>query len=297
MRGFVNSLHPPPACKRGFSFLCGKMLDFRYRVSQMGIMTKYLMLIMILCCFAPLCMAEQQASYALRYLASYPHTVAEGAKAPLSWDGSDWLSASALVLATASLYLVDEEIRDYVQEQRNDSSDIVMTAAKQFGEGIYVLPALGFTVLGGYLTDSKTTMDTGLLGLKSFVLSQCVTQTLKLGTQRRRPSSGKGKEFWAEGGFERKHDSFPSGHSTIVWSLAPILAHQYAEQRWVAPVVYSIATLTSISRVHDNNHWSSDVFAGAVIGYLGAKLTLADSPRLQLLPNPELSGLSFQLLY
>ncbi|MDD3235805.1 MAG: phosphatase PAP2 family protein, partial [Candidatus Cloacimonetes bacterium] len=57
--------------------------------------------------------------------------------------------------------------------------------------------------------------------------------------------------------------------------------------------VYTIATLTSPSRLNDNRHWSSDVFVGAVIGYVSAKLVLSDTPRLTISPNPQLQGISF----
>jgi membrane-associated phospholipid phosphatase len=40
-----------------------------------------------------------------------------------------------------------------------------------------------------------------------------------------------------------------------------------------------LATLTSLSRVYADKHWASDVFAGAVIGYLGAQVTLNSTPR------------------
>jgi len=83
-------------------------------------------------------------------------------------------------------------------------------------------------------------------------------------------------------GLSLKRDAFPSGHSTIIWSVAPILAKQYEEQKWVAPTVYTLATLTSLSRVYANKHWATDVFAGAVIGYLGAQVTLKSSPRFSI---------------
>ncbi|MCK4346267.1 MAG: phosphatase PAP2 family protein [Bacteroidales bacterium] len=40
----------------------------------------------------------------------------------------------------------------------------------------------------------------------------------------------------------------------------------------VPVVAYSIATLTGISRVYENKHWSSDVLIGAVFGYAMGKL-------------------------
>ncbi len=252
---------------------------------------------LLLLCMSSALWAERQQSYAQKYIKSYPESIGKAVSAPLSWDGEGWLTAGALVLSAGTIYLADEEINDFVQRKRSDFSETIMTGAKQFGEGKYVLPALGATILGAYILDSEKSMDTGLLSLKSFILANGVTLTLKTVSQRRRPSADRGKEFFAGSGFDRKRDSFPSGHSTIVWSIAPILAEQYRDKIWVAPAAYSIATLTSISRVHDNNHWASDAFVGAVIGYVSAKLVLGSTPRLQLLPNPELAGVNMYFLF
>ncbi len=35
---------------------------------------------------------------------------------------------------------------------------------------------------------------------------------------------------------------------------------------------YSLASLTGLSRIHDNRHWASDVFCGAMLGWGTAKL-------------------------
>lgn len=252
-------------------------------------MKRLCILFVVLCATLPL-LADEPGRFGKNYVLSYPLSAKQAAQAPQNWQSKDWFWAGAIVLTAGTLYLADEELKDIIQRNRSEFSDGVSAGFKLFGEGELVLPMLGASILGGYLFESPKTIDTGLLSLKSFVLSQSVTQTLKLATQRNRPSTGKGKGFWSEGRFRRKRDSFPSGHSTIVWGLAPILAEQYGELGWMAPAVYSIATLTSISRVHDNNHWSSDVFVGAVIGYYGAKLTLLSTPRLLVSPSMDMRG-------
>jgi len=54
----------------------------------------------------------------------------------------------------------------------------------------------------------------------------------------------------------------------------------------VPPTVYTIAVLTSLSRLNSDQHWTSDVFAGAVIGYVTGKMVLQDTPRVKLGINP-----------
>lgn len=232
-------------------------------------------------------------SHLYAYVRSYPHTVGKAALSPLDWDTKQWLTAGGIVLLTGTLYLADEEIRDLAQRNRSQWTDHTASYFRQFGEA-WTLPALGLTALSGHLLGSEKMVDTGLLGLKSMLLARSVTGGLKIMSQRNRPFREQGKQLWDEGSFSMNRDSFPSGHATMVWSLAPILAHQFADHKWVSPVVYSVASLTSLSRINDDKHWASDVCFGAVVGYVTAQLTLHDTPRLLVLPDAELQGLVFE---
>jgi membrane-associated phospholipid phosphatase len=237
------------------------------------------------------------ADFADDYLLSYPQTVITAAKQPLQWTNKDWQTAGGVLFIAGGLYLFDEEIADLITRNRSAFTKDLAYAGNQFGDGKYVVPALGLTYLGGAVLKSSHTQDTALLSLKSFLLANGMTTSLKYLTQRHRPFSRKGKQFWNGNGFKHSRDSFPSGHSTVVWSVAPILAEQYKDHKWVAPTAYSIAVLTSYARMHDEKHWSSDVFCGAVIGYLTSQLVLKTTPRLDISysanPNQILLGFDF----
>lgn len=235
--------------------------------------------------------------YIQDYMISYPETLWKGAKAPLRWKAEDWVTAAVIMGVGTGLYFLDEDIRDAVGRGKQAWIDDVSLAFKQFGEGKYIYPVTGATILAGYLAGSDKTMDTGLLSLKSLLLSGAITNTLKYATQRQRPVSNNGNSFWNGEGFVRRRDAFPSGHATVVWSLAPILAQQYRDHAWVAPTVYTVATLTSLSRVYDDRHWASDIFAGAMIGYLTARLTLATTPRLEVFPDPIRAGIQMSVQF
>ncbi|MDX5396302.1 MAG: phosphatase PAP2 family protein, partial [Hymenobacteraceae bacterium] len=45
----------------------------------------------------------------------------------------------------------------------------------------------------------------------------------------------------------------------------------YKDHKYIPVLAYSTATLVGLSRIHDNMHWTSDVLAGAAVGYLSAK--------------------------
>ena len=228
----------------------------------------------------------EEDNYLQDYLLSYPETIYSAVTAPGTWQNDDWLKASALIVTTGGLYLLDEELRDLYQRNRIKVTDDIFTGAEQFGEVKIMLPLMAVTALGGYIAKDEKTIDTSLLCLKSSLISLAVTQTLKLASQRQRPGKEEGKEFWQDSGISFSKNSFPSGHSTLVWSLAPVLAEQFKKTKLVPPTVYTIAVLTSLSRLNSDQHWTSDVFAGAVIGYVTGKMVLQDTPRVKLGINP-----------
>ncbi len=249
-----------------------------------------LILLLLLAC-SIYCASAENSPFSERYLLSYPQTAWEAVKTPVSWDEADWLAAAGALGVGAGLYLFDEEINRFIANNRDDVTSSFSYFGNKAGDKGLMFPASGAVILAGYLTGDKRTMDTGLLCLKSLFFSNAATYCLKLATQRERPSEEKGSEFWGPGGFSFNRDSFPSGHAAVAWSVAPVLVLQYPEEPWLAPVAYGIAALTSYARLHENKHWASDVFAGAIVGWVSAQLTLKSTPRLQFYPLEGLKGL------
>ena len=68
-------------------------------------------------------------------------------------------------------------------------------------------------------------------------------------------------------------DSFPSGHSAKAFMGAELVRIEYGEEHpWLAVGAYTIATATGALRVYNNQHWLSDVIAGAGVGILSARI-------------------------
>lgn len=65
--------------------------------------------------------------------------------------------------------------------------------------------------------------------------------------------------------------SMPSGHTAVAFSMAGVLAHEFPEQKWLW---YALAALVGWSRVETDNHWPSDVVAGALLGLWAAETVL-----------------------
>jgi membrane-associated phospholipid phosphatase len=55
---------------------------------------------------------------------------------------------------------------------------------------------------------------------------------------------------------------------------------QYRDKPAVPVISYSAATLVGISRLTEQKHWASDVFAGALIGYLCGRQVVSHYNRI-----------------
>jgi membrane-associated phospholipid phosphatase len=67
------------------------------------------------------------------------------------------------------------------------------------------------------------------------------------------------------------YDSFPSGHTAIVFCLAYILSRYFPRYR---VLFYFFAVLVSFERVEDLAHFPSDVMAGAMVGIIVGNIIL-----------------------
>lgn len=66
--------------------------------------------------------------------------------------------------------------------------------------------------------------------------------------------------------------SFPSGHATIAWALATVLARK--EPKWKI-FFFILAFLISFSRIYIGVHYPLDVIAGGLLGWGIGKITLS----------------------
>lgn len=63
--------------------------------------------------------------------------------------------------------------------------------------------------------------------------------------------------------------AFPSGHTAYAFTIATFMDKEFRHKRpWISVASYTIATATGVLRILNNNHWMSDVLAGAGVGIL-----------------------------
>ncbi len=99
--------------------------------------------------------------------------------------------------------------------------------------------------------------------LRALIAVTAVGTTLKVAANRERPN-------------QANRLSFPSGHTYGAFATATSLTYAYG---WKAgAVMFPIATFVGLSRIADDDHWLSDVVAGAFLGfYVGRATYYGDS--------------------
>jgi membrane-associated phospholipid phosphatase len=190
----------------------------------------------------------------------------------------------------------EDDIQAWIQSRRTGAWDKVADFGRPFGDGKYVIPALGLAYACGRLVGNDRASRTALLGLESVAVSGAITGAVKFLAHKHRPSSGAADDIpWDGPGLVTSDLSFPSGHSAVAFAVATVFAAEYSEHRLVAPLAYGAATLCAFSRMNDNAHYLSDVVVGAAIGHFTARAILArhgrfSESRLRLAPTVSARG-------
>jgi membrane-associated phospholipid phosphatase len=191
---------------------------------------------------------------------------------PVRWNGKKWAKTAGVIGGTVALYLIaDSEISKWSIRQESSFARTVADIAEPYGNGRFAIAYPVVTYLSGLALNNDRVKRTGLLLFESYILTGITYQASLYLFSRQRPDSGTPVELSFEGPSFKPKQSFISGHSAIAFAISTTLAIEFRDQKWVAPVVYSLATLTGLSRIYDNRHWSSDVFIGAIMGHFIAK--------------------------
>ena len=179
------------------------------------------------------------------------HDAAEAVRAPLRAEPKTWAKAGALASAVVAAKLLDDEAAGALQSE-SGRADRIAERVEPFG-GRYSDRVLAGFLAAGLLRDDSRAKEVAFDGLVSSILaSKIVTPAIKEISGRRRPHTD-------------GDDSFPSNHATQAFAVASVIASHY-EQRWVDVTAYALATAVGASRIRHDDHFFSDVVAGAIIG-------------------------------
>lgn len=106
-------------------------------------------------------------------------------------------------------------------------------------------------------------------GILSWTL---VEDVLKVLIHRPRPTAAMGAWIFSP---KLTDASFPSGHATIAWAMAIVLAHYEPRLKWW---FYTLAIAICFSRIYLGVHYPLDVLGGALLGWGLARAALLTVP-------------------
>ena len=119
----------------------------------------------------------------------------------------------------------------------------------------------GAAYFWGRLTHNERARETGVLATEAMINAVGVDFALKGITGRERPIPSNFQNIFFHGGA-----SFPSDHAAVTWAFASVVAHEYPH-----PIAqfsaYGLALGVSLARAASDQHFLSDVFVGALLGY------------------------------
>ncbi len=181
---------------------------------------------------------------------------------PLHWTGRDWTMFGAFAASLGVLLATDEQTYVAIQERRSATTDAISDATTGFGQP-YAWAIAGGLLAGGLITKNDAMRDTGRDAIEAAAFAGLLTAIFKPIFGRERPDQSNGQTVFH--GFSSRYESFPSGHATIAWAVASVVAMR--TEGWIVPTVaYTLATLVAFDRVNDEKHFIADVFTGAAIG-------------------------------
>ncbi len=191
---------------------------------------------------------------------------------PAKWNGKDWAVFGLVSLSTFSIMNYDVEVRDYIQKERNGSDNFIMQFGTLYGEPFVPLIAAAGFYTQGAIADNKANRNLAFEITEVFVYTGIITTIVKYAFGRERPFIAKSAFGLHPFSFkDNAHMSFFSGHTSSAFSLSTILAEN-TDNDALKVVAYIPAFITGVSRIYHNRHWTSDVFMGAIAGYLIGKL-------------------------
>jgi len=232
--------------------------------------------------------------------------------APFHFTRKDWGTVAKFALVEGALFLVDESVQQQALHLREVNPGVkdVSKYVTRFGGSYeaYILAALGGY---GFIFKNEKIKTTTLLATQAYITGAAMESLLKFLTGRQRPYYYDPRSVEAEPKFHgpfsngkdingnRINSSFPSGHTTVAFAAATVFAMEYRDRPLVPIIAYSAASLIGLSRITENKHWITDVFAGAALGYFTGRLVVNNYHRYAKLkaPRQKKSSISFNLQY
>jgi membrane-associated phospholipid phosphatase len=188
---------------------------------------------------------------------------------------------SLIALSAGLVYGVDEPVdEELAVEGYHDVLKPAETLADlgyaydQIGPTTVLVGATATLLMGGIIFKDRKLLETTRLVIESALITGVITWTSKGLFSRSRPYTNESTKHFHFFRFSsaHKYNSFPSGHSSNIFSLVTVITKQYPAW-WLKVPAYTLAVSVGLQRIDDRQHWTSDVVVGSLLGYwVGSRL-------------------------
>lgn len=195
---------------------------------------------------------------------------------PLSADAQPLVSrreAAAGVAVLAGALLLDDAVHGTIPAGGGTRWRGAADALNHGGRPQYAVLLLGGAWTAGTLAGRGEVADAALHMTAALAAGGMANGLVKYSVGRERPSTTADPLRFRPFNGRNRWQSFPSGHTVVVFSLASALSEE-ARTPWVTALAYGGAAMVGWSRVYDDKHWTSDVAAGALVGILAGRSTV-----------------------
>jgi membrane-associated phospholipid phosphatase len=194
----------------------------------------------------------------------------------------DLLISGVALGATALLSRYDDDIALASRQSRYQTPALSSFSLKVSKVNETTLTLAGILTYGiGRATKQRTVTDVALHATEAVVLASVASQVIRGPIGRARPYATNDTnqyDFKFMGGFRKgetgfRRRAFPSIHTSSGMAVATVLTMELnrrhpAATPFVAPLLFVAGALPGLVRIQLDQHWASDVVAGAFMGVL-----------------------------
>lgn len=182
--------------------------------------------------------------------------------------GRHWVPTVAVIGITAALLASDPYDTPYFNHTNTFAGFNRVAGNNITGIGVLVVPT-AFYAIGLGRRDSYM-QKTALFAGEALADTEVIHIVGNSLTRRLRPHDVRLAQVDDDTFFRNRihiGSSFPSGHTIAAFSVATVFARRYRNHRWAPWVAYGLAGTVAFSRLTLREHFPSDVFVGAALGY------------------------------
>jgi membrane-associated phospholipid phosphatase len=198
------------------------------------------------------------------------------ALSPLDIHGRGWFTGAALVGTTIGISFLDKPLQEWAAGLRRRNDPTLGSFSKTVSDvgGAYEVVTFAGIAAYGFIFKNPKLRTTTALATQSYITSTFWSTLFKTLSGRLRPHDIDANSDMNASRFHGpfysipygSNSAFPSGHATLAFAAARVYAMEYKNVPAIPIISYGMASLIGFSRIIQNRHWATDVFAGALLG-------------------------------